>query len=56
MRKPTAALICILLLVLQHAAAQRHSILIELEKGQTLAKKCINCHGTNTAVLADPLG
>jgi len=28
---------------------------IQNERGKILAKKCIDCHGTNQALLADPL-
>ena len=37
------------------AYSQKKPTKEQLEKGKTLAKNCINCHGTTTAVLADPL-
>jgi cytochrome c553 len=36
-------------------SAQKQPNRQQLEKGKTLAKACITCHGTTTAVLADPL-
>ncbi len=35
------------------AAAQKQPL--QTERGKILAKKCIDCHGTDKAVLADPL-
>jgi cytochrome c553 len=37
------------------AFAQKKPGKDQLEKGKMLAKACISCHGTTTAVLADPL-
>jgi cytochrome c553 len=36
-----------------NAATQKQ--IVQIDKGKILAKKCIDCHGTNKAVLADPL-
>ena len=46
-------IICIFVLSL--AAYAQKPTKQQLEKGKTLAANCINCHGTTTAVLADPL-
>jgi cytochrome c553 len=37
------------------AFAQKQPTKQQLEKGKALAASCISCHGTTTAVLADPL-
>ena len=55
MKKYVAAFIFITCFVLPGATAQKKPSALELEKGKTLAKKCIDCHGTTTAILADPL-
>jgi cytochrome c553 len=55
MKKFTGVIICMLLFVLQQSAAQKKPTLIQLEKGKTLAKKCIDCHGPATTALADSL-
>jgi len=36
-----------------NTAAQKQPI--QTDRGKMLAKKCIDCHGTNKALLADPL-
>ena len=37
------------------AFSQKQPAKKQLEKGKILARNCINCHGTTTAALADPL-
>lgn len=44
-----------LLLLSFTAIAQKKPSAQQIEKGKTLASACISCHGTTTAVLADPL-
>jgi cytochrome c553 len=55
MKKYVAVLICMLWFVLPDAIAQKKPTALELEKGKTLAKKCIDCHASPGATLADPL-
>lgn len=44
---------CLLISLIVYA--QRQSTPQEPANGKLLAKKCIDCHGTNKAALADPL-
>ena len=55
MKKYAAVLICMIWFVLPDVAAQKKPTAQKIEKGKMLAKKCIDCHGTTTALLADPL-
>jgi hypothetical protein len=55
MKKYVAVLICMLFFVLPDIAAQKKPTTPELEKGKTLAIKCIDCHASPGATLADPL-
>ena len=48
-------IICFLISFTLIAFPQKQSTKQQLEKGKALAKNCVNCHGTTTAVLADPL-
>ena len=41
--------------ILSQAAYSQKPTKQQIEKGKTLAVPCITCHGTTTAVLADPL-
>ena len=53
MLKYLLALSCILTSVLVYA--QKKPTTQQLAIGKALAKNCIDCHGTNKVVLADPL-
>ena len=53
MLKQSSTIFCLLLSVLVYA--QKKPTAQQLEQGKLLAKNCIDCHGTNKAVLADPL-
>ena len=53
MLKYLLALSCILTSVIVYA--QKQPTQQQLANGKALAKNCIDCHGTNKAVLADPL-
>ncbi len=55
MKKYAAVLICLIWLALPYAIAQKKPTAHELEKGKALAKKCIDCHASPGAALADPL-
>jgi len=55
MKKHAAVLICMLWFAISGATAQKKPGALELEKGKTLAKKCIDCHNSSTTALADPL-
>lgn len=55
MKKYVAVLFCMLLFIVKNAGAQKKPTALELEKGKTLAKKCIDCHNSSTTALADPL-
>jgi cytochrome c553 len=46
-------LFCLLISTIMYA--QKQPTTQQLANGKLLAKKCIDCHGTNKAVLADPL-
>ena len=48
-------IICFLISSTIIAFSQKKPAKEQLEKGKTLAKNCINCHGTTTAVLAATL-
>ena len=48
-------IICFLNSFIGIAFSQKKPAKERLEKGKALAKNCINCHGTTTEVLADPL-
>ena len=53
MLKYLLALFCLLTSALVYA--QKKPTTQQLAIGKALAKNCIDCHGTNKAVLADPL-
>jgi cytochrome c553 len=53
MLKYLSLLLCLLISVILYA--QKQPAQQQLLNGKVLAKKCIDCHGTNKAVLADPL-
>ena len=55
MKKYVAAFIFMTCFVLPGATAQKKPNAPELEKGKTLAKKCMDCHASPNATLADPL-
>ena len=55
MKKYFTVLVCMVWLVLPNAVSQKKPTAQELEKGKTLAKKCIDCHASPGAILADPL-
>jgi cytochrome c553 len=46
---------CCLIAFTLIAFAQKKPAKEWLEKGKTLAKACLDCHGTTSAILADPL-
>jgi mono/diheme cytochrome c family protein len=48
-------LLVLLLIIVTDALAQKQPSLQQLEQGKLLAKKCIDCHGSNKTALADPL-
>ena len=54
MNKGLLFIICFIALKLA-VFSQKQPGIQQLEKGKVLALSCINCHGTTTAVLADPL-
>lgn len=53
MRKYLSVLFCLFIFVIVYA--QKQSTPKQLANGKVLAKNCIDCHGTNKAVLTDPL-
>ena len=53
MLKRSLTLLCLLIPVLMHA--QKKPTAQQLEQGKLLAKKCIDCHASPGATLADPL-
>lgn len=48
-------ILCCFLIAGLFAFSQKKLGKEQIEKGRTLAKNCINCHGTTTVVLAGPL-
>lgn len=48
-------IICCLISFTLIVFSQKKPAKEQLEKGMALSKQCVNCHGTTTAVLADPL-
>ena len=53
MLKYSSILFCLLISAIVYA--QKQPTPQQLAAGKVLAKNCIDCHGTNKAVLADPL-
>ncbi len=53
MARPLLFIICVFALSL--SAFSQKPTKQQLQKGKTLAAACITCHGTTSAVLADPL-
>lgn len=55
MKKYAAVYIFMTWFLLPGATAQKKPTAPELEKGKTLAKKCMDCHASPNATLAGPL-
>ena len=55
MKKYLVIFYCMLMFIVQDAGAQKRPTAVALQRGKTLAKKCIDCHSHSSTALADPL-